>query len=284
MILGTASYNLDDNTLRWVPGVRLSPEEYARTRGAGFKFWGSLEAWVATWTPEREDVLLEVVEAIEHEADLDDASGRIERFTSRAAAAEHRADGRRKTATSIVGQIPLGQPVLVGHHSEGRHRRALERSDQHMRKALEESRKAEYWQNRARGSERRARQKADPGVIQRRIRTLETDLRRIERSLDQYRGPEQLNEAQQAGKCRAERWTEYLNLRLTYERTRLEWLTGKQELLTAQDFTVGETVLCRGTRSEVVRVGSKKVRIKILDGGAAGMTLLETPERLKKLN
>ena len=57
-----------------------------------------------------------------------------------------------------------------------------------------------------------------------------------------------------------------------------------QVVLTAQDFTAGEVGLCRGTRSEVVRVGSKKVRVKILDGGAAGMTLLETPERLKKID
>ncbi|GGJ65503.1 DUF3560 domain-containing protein [Deinococcus aquiradiocola] len=281
--LGTATYHLDDNTLRWTPGARLDPTEYTHVTTAGFRYWRSLDAFVATWTPEREDTLLTYVDVIEHDTDLDDPTGRTERFTSRAAAAERRADNRRETATAITGQIPPGQPILVGHSSEGRHRRALARSDQHMRKALEEHRKAEYWQNRARGSERRARQKTDPGVTQRRIRTLETDLRRIERNLTQYQDLDHLNEAQQAGRTRAERWAAHLTLRLTYEHARLDTLTGGTPTLTAQDFTAGETVLCRGTRSEVIRVGTKKVRVKILDGGAAGMTLLEPPERLQKL-
>jgi len=33
--------------------------------------------------------------------------------------------------------IPMGQPILVGHHSEKRHRKALARADAHMRKGIE---------------------------------------------------------------------------------------------------------------------------------------------------
>ena len=51
-----------------------------------------------------------------------------------------------------------------------------------------------------------------------------------------------------------------------------------------KDFKVGEVVLCWDMRSEVMRISSKKVQVKILDGGAAGMTLLATPERLKKID
>ena len=43
-----------------------------------------------------------------------------------------------------LGQIPLGQPILVGHHSERAHRALLARSDRHMEKSVELSRKAEY--------------------------------------------------------------------------------------------------------------------------------------------
>lgn len=39
--------------------------------------------------------------------------------------------------------IPFGQPILVGHHSEGRHRRAIERLDNAMRAAVENGRKAD---------------------------------------------------------------------------------------------------------------------------------------------
>lgn len=61
-------------------------------------------------------------------------------------------------------------------------------------------------------------------------------------------------------------------------------MKGDQLVLKAQDFTVGEVVLCWDIRSEVMRVSGKKVRVKILDGGAAGMTLLATPDRLKKID
>ena len=42
----------------------------------------------------------------------------------------------------------MGQPILVGHHSEGRHRRDLKRIDNNMRKSVEESEKVDYFQSR----------------------------------------------------------------------------------------------------------------------------------------
>lgn len=45
--------------------------------------------------------------------------------------------------------IPLGQPILVGHHSEHRHRRAIERADKAMRKSVEETQRAETLRARA---------------------------------------------------------------------------------------------------------------------------------------
>lgn len=39
--------------------------------------------------------------------------------------------------------IPLGQPILVGHHSEGRHRRVIERARAALGHAVEHGRKAE---------------------------------------------------------------------------------------------------------------------------------------------
>lgn len=61
-------------------------------------------------------------------------------------------------------------------------------------------------------------------------------------------------------------------------------MNGTRAALKAQDFKVGEVVMCWDMRSEVMRVGGKKVQVRILDGGAAGMTLLATPERLKKID
>ena len=57
---------------------------------------------------------------------------------------------------SIIENIPLGQPILVGHHSEDRHRIDMANSWHAMGKSLEETDKAErlneravYWARRA---------------------------------------------------------------------------------------------------------------------------------------
>jgi uncharacterized protein DUF3560 len=51
--------------------------------------------------------------------------------------------------------IPLGQPILVGHHSERRHRKALERIDNKIRKGFEASAEAERLEQRIEAAESR---------------------------------------------------------------------------------------------------------------------------------
>lgn len=45
--------------------------------------------------------------------------------------------------------IPFGQPVLVGHHSERRHRRAIERAERNLRRGVEELKRSEELARRA---------------------------------------------------------------------------------------------------------------------------------------
>lgn len=52
--------------------------------------------------------------------------------------ADARAETRFEIAYGAIDGIPPGQPILVGHHSERRHRNALEKHDRNMRKAFEE--------------------------------------------------------------------------------------------------------------------------------------------------
>jgi hypothetical protein len=49
--------------------------------------------------------------------------------------------------------IPLGQPILIGHHSEKRHRKDLTRIDEHLAKAKEHHDKAEYFRRHAAAAE-----------------------------------------------------------------------------------------------------------------------------------
>ena len=45
--------------------------------------------------------------------------------------------------------IPMGQPILVGHHSERRHRNTIKRYENQMRNAIKDSEKAEFYKDRA---------------------------------------------------------------------------------------------------------------------------------------
>jgi Domain of unknown function (DUF3560)/Large polyvalent protein associated domain 29 len=47
----------------------------------------------------------------------------------------------------MTSGIPLGQPILIGHHSEGRHRRLLARSHRQMDKCVQAQKTADYYED-----------------------------------------------------------------------------------------------------------------------------------------
>ncbi|MDA9912862.1 DUF3560 domain-containing protein [Candidatus Nanopelagicales bacterium] len=74
-------------------------------------------------------------------------SNREER-KARAEARAARAAARAEAAADAVDthsarQIPLGQPILVGHHSERRHRRDIASFEAAIRRSVQASRAAE---------------------------------------------------------------------------------------------------------------------------------------------
>lgn len=76
---------------------------------------------------------------------------KMERRIVWAGKATARSDSRFSTARSIGDRIPLGQPILVGHHSERRHRADAERIHSNLSKGVEEARLAEHHEARAAG-------------------------------------------------------------------------------------------------------------------------------------
>lgn len=67
-------------------------------------------------------------------------------------AAEHahaESDAALSRARESVAGIPFGQPILVGHHSERRHRAALRRHDAAMGRAVDASKRARQLEERA---------------------------------------------------------------------------------------------------------------------------------------
>ncbi|MFD4320568.1 DUF3560 domain-containing protein [Streptomyces sp. NPDC058548] len=109
------------------------------------------------------------------------AEDRAERFGDRAGRAVASADARRARADDISRRFEFGQPILIGHHSEGPARRDAERIDQHMRKSFEERDRAGYWANRSQAAEHYAAYRKDPARTLRRLEKLGADLRAQQR-------------------------------------------------------------------------------------------------------
>lgn len=74
---------------------------------------------------------------------------KAERYQQYADNAATRRDQHWKAAHDLVKDIPLGQPILVGHHSEKRHRRVIDRSQAHGFAGVEEQERAAKWARRA---------------------------------------------------------------------------------------------------------------------------------------
>jgi hypothetical protein len=76
-------------------------------------------------------------------------AARAERLRERAEKKEAESAAAHANVDRIANVIPLGQPILVGHHSERRHRRDLARIDRGMRRSIEASKEAAELRRRA---------------------------------------------------------------------------------------------------------------------------------------
>lgn len=183
----TATYDPSDNKLRLYAVGRLPQDVYERVRAAGFKWAPKQELFVAPmWTPEREDLLLELCGNIGDEDTglVDRAAWRAERFEEYRDKRTADANAAKAAVDQLSSAIPMGQPILVGHHSEKRARKDAERIQNGMRRAVQMWETASYWRMRAVGAVRNAAYKERPDVRHRRIKGLEADLRKQEKTRD----------------------------------------------------------------------------------------------------
>ena len=92
------------------------------------------------------------------------------------------ADQRRKAADARVPEG--GEPIKVGHHSEQRHRNAIEKSFKALGKSVEADREAKRAAERADTAARATDRRHSPDTVKNRISKLEADIRRDERALN----------------------------------------------------------------------------------------------------
>ena len=272
----TGTYSPEDNKLRLYSLHRLATEDYQRVRAAGFIWAPKQDLFVAPmWTPARADLLLELCGEIgdEDTALVDRAEERAERFEVYSDKREADAHAAHAAVERIADGIPLGQPILVGHHSEKHARKDAERIQNGMRRAVKMWETSKYWEARAKGAIRHAKYKELPGVRLRRIKGLEADKRRHERSLEQsltfaklWRTPDLTREAAQKianidRGCPFGTWSSLDKSEITAEQARETALAGHariiedaQRWIAHLDLRLGYERVMLGDVSEPVKV------------------------------
>lgn len=91
---------------------------------------------------------------------------RRERYEALASKNDALSDAHFKESRKLGEMIPFGQPILVGHHSESRHRNHIKRIDNKMRKSVEASNKADYYRQKAESVGKAGISSDDPAALQ----------------------------------------------------------------------------------------------------------------------
>lgn len=267
----------------------LRLREYGRTQRQPFRWSRNLDCWYlphsrdhATYTPSLEllaqrlrDAGFEVTLTIDNadrrsfsdaEKEREEkAEGRAERFGGYAASAAQNSEAAWKSSHEISERFAFGQPILIGHHSEGRARRDHARMDNAMRKSIGERDRAAHWTGRAQAAANYERFTKDPGRTLRRLDKLRADLRAVEKW---QRG----ESAKGFSRSPADPELETERQELTEEIAHWEQViknaeAGGFKMWSKADFTRGDFVLYRGTWYEVLRVNPKSVTIPHIHNG-----------------
>lgn len=214
--MASATLSFVDGRIRFYADGRLPKDEFTTiTKTWGFKYHRSESAFVALYTPSREDYLGKTYQVELEEEDTQSrewerdmlVDAKLERFEKYGDNAAKRAQQASDESSRMASFIPLGQPILVGHHSEKSDRAYRARIWAKMDKSVEESKKAKYWNRRAESALNRKEQRENPGVIFRRIEGLEADLRKCHREIERGQSVDFYT-----------RFAEFYEGRLAYER------------------------------------------------------------------
>ncbi|MGI5526881.1 DUF3560 domain-containing protein [Streptomyces syringium] len=288
----TITHTRADGTL--VEGSRKGDGVFELIRPHGFRFFPSLgqlgigrsrdrqaQSWrinaaaaalrAAGWTVQieiNEDIRRSFAEAEAERAER--AEDRTERYEDRAGRAASSRDAHYQRAHDIADGIPPGQPILIGHHSEGRARRDRDRMHNAMHKSVAESKRADYWADRAQAAAHYKAFRENPPRTLRRIEKLQAELRRVEKwQAGKSAGGFTRNIGNPETVAELKRRHEELTEEIGY----WQQLIKKAEedgfkVWSSADFKKGDYVRrSRGTWYEVLRVNKKSVTIPHIHNG-----------------
>lgn len=201
----------------------------------------------------------------------DRASDRADRFAGYSDNAASRSNAAYTSAHQIADSIPMGQPILIGHHSQRRADRDRDRIYNGMARSIREGEKAEHWASRAAASAGYETFRKNPGRTLRRIATLEADLRAVEKWMrgESAKGYSR-NPADPELPIRHAELTEEIGY---WQQVIKEAEAAGFKVWSKADFKKGDFALHRGTWFEVLRVNAKSVTIPHIHNGI-GVTVV----------
>lgn len=137
-----SKYNEADRK-RWQSGI--SPQEYHQA-------WVDAEKYKKELTGARREYAESIMsnfEAVENNPYEQRIEDKKMRYSEMAAKTQAESDRVAKQSHDMISAIPMGQPILVGHHSEKRDRAYRQRAWDKMDKAYQLSKKADYYADKA---------------------------------------------------------------------------------------------------------------------------------------
>lgn len=102
---------------------------------------------------------------------------RVDALNARADRRASEARAREDAARQTLDNIPLGQPLLVGHHSYARDKKRRERAWANYEKSLDLERKSRYHSGRAETASKHMDHRYNPQTVARRVERLKTEVR-----------------------------------------------------------------------------------------------------------
>lgn len=270
-----ASINLDDGQIRFTAAERLSKEDYVAVKAVGLHWKRGQQCFMGPWSTWKVDFLAKQFGITELEDDntdaIDTAEARAEYYETWGDNAAKRSQQHSDTVDGITRFIPLGQPILIGHHSERRARRDQERIWNNTRKSIDEGKRAQYWKGRAERTVAAAERRYRPDVIYRRIEKIKAWLRSSQRDADHdlwlakghrewaIHREQDPDEVWAAVSTRANREIEFYTAYLAYQQALYEASGGVKT--DGAVLEVGGAVSCWAGLCEILRVSKKSVTV-----------------------
>jgi hypothetical protein len=174
-------------------------------KGLGWRWGRSIQTWYVTRSRDqmaKTPLITATAAALEKAGhtvtiEIDDApratatveADKAEHSAARAAALAQKAERREAAALAAAGHSraahealpPMGEPIKVGHHSEARHRRAVDRAWNAWSKEVAAGRAADEAKRRAREAAAATGARNTPVTVANRIEKLAADARALER-------------------------------------------------------------------------------------------------------